>query len=50
MCATAGVEIQIEPLKSCSLRPARIKRSGSDAIYIYMYIHIHIHIRVYMNI
>ena len=32
ICATAGVEIKIEPLNSCSLRAARIQRSDFDAL------------------
>ena len=30
ICATAGVEIKIEPLNFCSLRAARIQRSDFD--------------------
>ena len=43
ICATAGEEIQIEPLNSCSLRAARIRRSDfyvftQKCIYIYILI------------
>ena len=40
MCATAGVEIHIETLNSCSLKAARIQRSDFDALYTCIYIYI----------
>ena len=41
ICARAGVEIQIEPLNSYSLKAARIQRSALDALYIYIYASMH---------
>ena len=32
ICATVGVEIKIEPLNSCSLRAARIRRPDFDVL------------------
>ena len=40
ICATAGAEIKLEPLNSCSLRAVRIQRSafhGSFGIHVFIY-------------
>ena len=34
ICATADVEIKIEPQNYCSLRAARIQRSDFDALFV----------------
>ena len=44
ICATAGVEIKMDLLSSCSLRAARIQRSDFDVSYIYVYIYIYVHL------
>ncbi len=46
ICAAAGVDIEFEPLNSCSLRAARIQRSDVDALYIYIYTYIYIYIYI----
>ena len=49
ICATAGVEIKIEPLNSCSLRAARIKRSDSDVLYMHLCIYASMHLCIYAS-
>ena len=49
ICTTAGVEIKIEPLNSCSLRAAKIQRSDFYVIYKCICIYIYIHICIYAS-
>ena len=46
----ACTKIKIEPLNSCSLRAARIKRSDFDASYMYIYIYTYLYIYMYIYI
>ena len=53
ICATAGVEIKLEPLNPndyCSLRAARIKMSDFDVFRnIYIYVGVYIYIYIYIS-